>query len=105
ACDTIDSKHLGFILDPTTCRYDPVKDPAVLCAADGGRNQTDACVTPKQALAINKVWYGMTSDGSVPDPAIDNGSGPLSGKHKWYGPMRGTSLLPLASKSPFPMAT
>jgi feruloyl esterase len=58
-----------------------------------------------QALAINKIWYGMTSDGSVPDPAVDNGSGSLTGVRKWYGLERGTSLLGLASPAPFDIAT
>jgi len=57
-----------------------------------------------QPLAINKIWYGMTTDGSVPDPAVDNGFGPLTGRHKWYGLPRGTSLLTLASKTPFVIA-
>ncbi len=104
ACDLVDGKHLGFILDNAACRYDPTKDRAVLCAADGGRNATAACVTRQQALAINKIWYGMTSDGSVPDPAIDNGVGPLTGKRKWFGPARGTSLTALAGDAPFSIA-
>ncbi len=104
ACDLVDGKHLGFILGNAACRYDPTKDRAVLCAADGGSNRTAACVTRQQALAINKIWYGMTSDGSVPDPAIDNGVGPLTGKRKWFGPARGTSLLALAGDAPFSIA-
>ena len=103
ACDMVDGKHLGFILDDATCHYDATRDPGVLCVSDGGRNTTPACVTPKQALAINKIWYGMTSDGSVPDPAVDNGAGPLVGKHRWYGMARGTNLLALASNPAFPI--
>lgn len=104
ACDLVDGKHLGFILDNAACRYDPTKDQAVLCTADGGSNTTAACITRKQALAINKIWYGMTSDGSVPDPAIDNGVGALTGKRKWFGPARGTNLLALAGDAPFTIA-
>lgn len=100
-CDLVGGKHLGFVLDNAACRYDPTKDKAVLCASDGGSNGTAACVTRRQALAINKIWYGMTSDGSVPDPAIDNGVGPLNGKRKWFGPARGTSLTALAGDAPF----
>lgn len=105
ACDVVGGKHMGFILDNAACHYDPTRDKAVLCAADGGSNGTAACVTPKQALAINKIWYGMTLDGSVPDPAVDNGFGPLTGKHKYYGVPRGTSLLTLAAGPPFVMGT
>ena len=93
ACDAEGGQHLGFIIDNSRCRYDPTKDRAVLCQSDGGVNHTPACVTHTQALAVNKVWYGMTSDGSVPDPAKDNGwDFPLTGVHLWYGPPRGMTL-------------
>ena len=93
ACDTVGGQHIGFILDPARCRYDPTRDRTVLCSADGGSNTTPACVTGVQARAINKIWFGPTSDGSVPDPARDNGwKSPPRGKHIWYGPSRGTSL-------------
>nr|WP_246351105.1 tannase/feruloyl esterase family alpha/beta hydrolase [Sphingobium boeckii] len=92
ACDAIGGIHLGFVMDPAQCRYDPTKDNAVLCRGDGGTNQTSDCVTRLQAQAVNKMWYGPTRDGSVPDPAIDNGWEPIAGKHIWYGPARGTSL-------------
>ncbi|WCK69069.1 tannase/feruloyl esterase family alpha/beta hydrolase [Agrobacterium tumefaciens] len=104
ACDLVDGKHLGFILDNAACRYDPTKDQTVLCTADGGSNHTAACLTRKQALAINKIWYGMTSDGSVPDPAVDNGISTLTDKRKWYGPPRGASLLALVGDAPFTIA-
>ncbi len=104
ACDLVDGKHLGFILDNAACRYDPTKDQAVLCTSDGGSKETADCVTRKQALAINKIWYGMTADGSVPDPAVDNGVSALTGKRKWFGPARGTSLLAVAGEAPFPIA-
>lgn len=93
ACDMVGGQHLGFILDQASCTYDPLDDPAVLCRADGGGNDSPACLSRKQALAVNKMWYGPTSDGSVPDPAVDNGwKSPPSGKHLWYGLARGTSL-------------
>lgn len=93
ACDVVGGRHMGYILDPSACRYAPSRDPKVLCRTDGGDNDTPDCVDRKQALAINKIWYGMTSDGSVPPPAQDNGWR-LSpgGQHLWYGPTRGTSL-------------
>ncbi|MEZ5744671.1 MAG: tannase/feruloyl esterase family alpha/beta hydrolase [Sphingomonadaceae bacterium] len=93
SCDRVSGKHLGFILDPSQCRYNPVKDRAVLCKSDGGRNATPDCVTRRQARAINKIWFGPTRDGSVPDPAMDNGwSMPRTQGHVWYGLARGTSL-------------
>ncbi|WP_337180572.1 tannase/feruloyl esterase family alpha/beta hydrolase [Sphingopyxis granuli] len=92
-CDLVGGKHLGFVLDNRACRYDPTKDRAVLCAADGGRNKTPACLSPVQAQAVNKFWYGPTRDGSVPDPAIDNGwDTPIGGNRLWYGLPRGTDL-------------
>jgi hypothetical protein len=93
ACDVVGGQHLGFIIDIASCRYDPTKDLAVLCPGDGGRSQPGTCVTRLQAQAVNKIWYGMTSDGSVPEVAADNGwKGPLGGVHRWYGLPRGTSL-------------
>lgn len=93
ACDVVGGQHLGYISDPANCRYNPLKDKAVLCAADGGSAPADACVSRKQARVMNMIWYGPTTDGSVPDPAIDNGwRMPPRGKHIWYGPARGTSL-------------
>ena len=93
ACDLIGGQHLGYIMDPASCRYDPKADPEVLCASDGGRNRTGACVTRMQAATFNKIWYGMTADGSVPPPAVDNGwVSEITGKRRWYGVARGTSL-------------
>lgn len=94
ACDsTLTGQHDGFISDPASCRYDPTKDPDVLCVSDGGRNTTSACVNRIQAQAVNKMWYGQTVDGSVPDPAIDNGYHPqLSPNQLWFGIPRGSRL-------------
>jgi hypothetical protein len=93
ACDVVGGQHLGYIMDNAACHYDPTQDKAVLCPADGGDNATPACVSKVQANIVNKFWYGITADGSVPSPAEDNGVGvALHGKHKWYGSMRGTSL-------------
>ncbi|MNL22844.1 Tannase and feruloyl esterase [compost metagenome] len=58
-----------------------------------GTSHSPSCVNGDQAQAINKIWYGMTADGSVPDPAVDNGwNVTLGGTQKWYGLPRGTSL-------------
>lgn len=105
---------LGFLLDPYSCRYNPTKDASALCSGvsgNGGVTGTNTnastCVTLAEATAINKIWYGQTTDGSVPDPASDNASGPyLNGfKQLWFGLTRGTDLSGLAgSTSPFPIA-
>ena len=101
ACDTVGGKHLGFILHQESCHYDPTKDRSVLCTANGGTNSTPACISPTQATAFNKIWYGMTVDGSVPDPAVDNGFGPITGARRWYGMQRGTNMQALAYTPPF----
>lgn len=104
ACDTdVTGQHEGWISDPGACRYDPTKDRAVLCRSDGGDNTTQSCITRKIALAINKIWFGPTEDGSVPDPAESVGYGPdldTANKQLWFGPSRGTALTTLAGSSP-----
>ncbi|MFK0206334.1 tannase/feruloyl esterase family alpha/beta hydrolase [Agrobacterium sp. NPDC090283] len=98
ACDVVGMQHLGYVIDPPSCKYDPVKDPAVLCPSSGGANQTPDCVTTVQATAFDKFWYGMTIDGSLVSPDIDNGWGNVTtnalptGTHRWWGYTRGTSL-------------
>lgn len=99
ACDQVNGQHLGYVLDPAACTYNPATDPSVLCTSAGGTNATSACVNSTQAQAINKIWYGMTTDGSVPDPATDNGWSsvasatlPGTGAHRWWGLTRGTTF-------------
>jgi len=98
ACDVVGGQHLGYIVNPAACSYDPSTDASVLCTAAGGTNATSACLSQSQAGALNKIWYGMTSDGSVPNPAVDNGWAAASaatlpaGTQRWFGLTRGTSL-------------
>jgi len=47
---------------------------------------------------LNKVWYGQTRDGTVPDPTADSGYGTLAEPHLWYGYPRGADL----ASQPFP---
>jgi feruloyl esterase len=50
-------------------------------------------VSPAVAQAINKIWFGPTPDGSVPDPAANNGfNASLTGSQLWYGYARGTKV-------------
>ncbi len=101
SCDVVGGQHLGYILDPAACTYDPIKDSAVLCASSGGTNSTPACVTTAQARAINKIWYGPTTDGSAPSPAVDNGAGAtLAGVQRWWGYPRGADLSLVAGPTP-----
>lgn len=106
ACDVVGGMHLGYIPDPTACSYDPTLDLGVLCTANGGTNATAGCVTPVQAMAFNKFWYGQTPDGTVPVPAIDNGTSVTpSSNQRWYGLTRGSNLLALAGPTPFTISS
>jgi feruloyl esterase len=111
ACGTVGGFKLGYIPDPAECTYDPRKDAAMLCAGEAGVGVTGtgaagACVNLTQATAMNKIWYGQTADGSVPDPAVDNGFGIRTAPNqKWYGLVRGTMPLALAGAGAMPIAS
>jgi feruloyl esterase len=101
-CGQINGQSYGYMLDPSSCKYDPTKDTSLIC----GNNQTQNCLTPTQALAVNKIWYGQTEDGSVPDPTQDNSFNlNLSAKQNWFGLTRGTNLTYLAGANPFIIST
>src|SRR5258707_13842932 len=91
------------------CRYDPSKDQSLLSAAAGGHGTSDSCLTLAEANAINKIWFGPTTDGAVPPPpATDNGwgAGAAPGVGQlWYGLGRGTPLDNLAGASAFGIGT
>jgi hypothetical protein len=94
ACDLVGGQHLGFLLDPSQCRYDPTLDVGALCVASGGSNaDATTCVSTVQARALTKAWYGQTRDGSVPAPSADIGLGTaLASNQVWYGYTRGAEL-------------
>jgi len=105
-CDVVNGQHLGYIPDPSMCRYDPTHDTALLCAASGGTNTTADCVSSVQAEAMNKMWYGQTRDGLAPPPSVDNSwSKSVGGHHLWYGLARGSNMSALAGATPFTIAT
>jgi feruloyl esterase len=111
ACDVVGGQHLGFVLNPQQCAYDPAKDAAALCTGSvgtngvTGANATAACVTTVQATAMNKIWFGQTPDGSVPDPAANNGfNANLTNDQLWYGLTRGSNSG-LAGNNPFAIAS
>lgn len=98
SCGLINGQAYGYLIDPSSCTYDPTKDTSILCES----NPSESCLTLIQAQAINKIWYGQTEDGSVPDPALDNGFNlNLSAKQNWFGLTRGTNLSSLAGTTPF----
>jgi hypothetical protein len=111
ACDTtVTGQHDGYLSDPETCRYNPVQDAGVLCSSDGGTAPAAVCVSKREALAINKMWFGGTRDGTVPDPNADNGASPFrSPDHYWWGPYRATTMATVANSrdgqpAPFDLA-
>jgi feruloyl esterase len=97
ACDTA---GLGFLLDPFACNYNPARDAAALCtgaAGDGvtGSNADAAtCLSAKEAMALNKIWYGLTPDGSfdaAQTPDARSGKA-LGAKQVWWTFTRGTAI-------------
>ena len=112
ACDVVNGQHLGYIPDPSQCEYDPTLDASVLCATSGGTNTTANCVTPLQAQAMNKLWFGQTRDGTALPPSVDNSWSVHIGRgnHLWYGLTRGASFGGLGGSNagvpaPFTIAT
>lgn len=113
ACDVVNGQHLGFILNPAACRYDPTRDASMLCsgvAGNGGvvgTSTSASCVSLAEAQAVNKMWYGQTSNGSYPDPAQDNASNASLGSGQlWWGLTRGSTLAFLSgATSPFTIAS
>jgi hypothetical protein len=88
ACDAQDAiPGDGFIQDPRACTYSA---KSFLCRAYGGPSSDPNCLTPLEALTVNKIW-----------------DGPRDAQHNraWYGLERGASLLGLAGTTPFPIAT
>ncbi|MBR1210642.1 tannase/feruloyl esterase family alpha/beta hydrolase [Bradyrhizobium sp. JYMT SZCCT0180] len=97
ACDTA---GLGFLLDPFACNYNPARDAAALCAGANGEGVTGSnpdaatCMSAKEAMALNRIWYGATPDGSfdaaqTPDSRSGKSLGP---KQVWWGFTRGTAI-------------
>ena len=97
ACD---KAGLGFLLDPFACDYNPARDADMLCAGVAGEgvtgNNADAatCMSLKEANALNRIWYGATSDGSF-DAAqsADARSGKSLGKNQlWWTFTKSTAI-------------
>jgi feruloyl esterase len=114
----VGGQHLGFVLDPSQCRYDPTRNATVLCAGVtgnggvAGTSTSASCVSLAEAQAMNKIWYGQTADGTNPDPAVDNASSPMlaSSNQLWWGLTRGANVALLAGSmngvaAPFTIAS
>ena len=97
ACD---KAGLGFLLDPFACDYNPARDAEALCAGVAGEGVTGSnadaatCMSSKEANALNRIWYGATSDGSF-DAAqsADARSGKSLGKNQlWWTFTKSTAI-------------
>ena len=97
ACD---KTGLGFLLDPFACDYNPARDAGMLCtgvAGDGvtGSNaDTATCMSLKEANALNRIWFGITPDGSFDAAQTpDSRSGKSLGKNQpWWTFTRSTAI-------------
>lgn len=100
AVATCDREKLGFLIDPYACDYSPLSDAGALCpgvagnGVTGNNGDSTICMNAKEALALDKIWYGPTRDGSYdPQQTRDGRSGKTLGdKQLWWGLTRGSSL-------------
>jgi pimeloyl-ACP methyl ester carboxylesterase len=104
ACD---KAGLGFLLNPFQCDYDPARDAAALCTGvagvgvTGSNAGTATCMSLKEAIALDKIWFGATADGSF-DPAqtADSRGGKSLGKGQiWWTFTRGTPIASLITSA------
>jgi feruloyl esterase len=100
AVASCDKAGLGFLLDPFSCDYDPTKDAAALCTGVAGSGVTGSnadvavCMSLKEADALNRIWYGATSDGSwdsAQSVAARSGHA-LGARQLWWTTPRGAAL-------------
>lgn len=97
ACD---KAGLGFLLDPFACDYDPARDAGALCTGVSGEGVTGSnadaatCMSAEEAMALDKIWFGATSDGSFDTAqSPDSRSGKSLGKNQvWWTFTRGTAI-------------
>jgi pimeloyl-ACP methyl ester carboxylesterase len=97
ACD---KPGLGFLLDPFACDYNPARDADMLCAGEAGDGVTGnnadvaTCMSLKEANALNRIWYGATSDGSFDAvQSADARSGKSLGKNQlWWTFTKSTAI-------------
>jgi len=97
ACD---KAGLGFLLDPFSCDYNPARDVSMLCVgvADEGIAGSNAdpatCMSVKEANALNRIWFGLTPDGSFDaTQSADSRSGKTLGRNQvWWTFTKGTAI-------------
>ncbi len=97
ACD---KAGLGFLLNPFQCDYDPARDAAALCTGvagtgvTGSNADTATCMNLKEAIALDKIWFGATADGSfdAAQTADSRGGKSLGTGQLWWTFTRGTAI-------------
>ncbi len=97
ACD---KAGLGFLLDPFACDYDPARDAGALCTGEAGNGVTGSnpdaatCMSVKEAMALDKIWFGATADGSFDaTQSRDSRSGTSLGRNQlWWPFTKGTAI-------------
>jgi pimeloyl-ACP methyl ester carboxylesterase len=95
-----DKPGLGFLLDPFACDYNPARDADMLCAGVAGEGVTGSnadtatCMSLKEANALNRIWYGATSDGSFDvAQSVEARSGKSLGKNQlWWTFTKSTAI-------------
>jgi hypothetical protein len=95
-----DKAGLGYLLDPFSCDYDPTRDALALCTGVAGNGvigsnaDAGACMSSKEATALNKIWYGATPDGSWDaNQSIESRSGKsLGAKQVWWTFTKSTAI-------------
>ena len=100
AVASCDKERLGYLLDPFGCSYDPTRDAGALCAGVAGNGVTGTstdsatCMSAKEAVALDRIWYGATADGSYDaDQTADARSGKsLRPGQLWWTFTRGTGI-------------
>ena len=88
ACDAIDGVVDGTVTDPRQCDYSAAADKNITKASCTSNN--DACLTPAQATAVDRIWKGATN---------------VKGELLWPGVERGAAIEALAGPAPFIIAT
>lgn len=65
ACDALDGIEDGILQNPLACDFDPA---SLTCSAG---TDTDACLSPKQVAAVERIWSGVTrSSGELIFPGL-----------------------------------
>ena len=100
AVASCDKERLGFIVDPFSCSYDPLRDAGALCVGVAGQvvtgSNTDSasCMSAKEAVALNKIWFGPSTDGSydAAQSASQRSGAALAPMQLWWGLTRGANI-------------